>query len=191
MVVGVVAVQGGFREHRQAFERLDVEAREVRSPGDLAGVDALTLPGGESTAMRRLYRWSGLLEPLQERIAAGMPALGTCAGMIVLADRIADGDDPVFGALPVTVRRNAFGRQEASFEAPVEIDGVAGGPFPGVFIRAPWVEEVREGAEAIARHDGHIVAVRRGPVLASAFHPELTDDLRLHRLFVERVAPAA
>lgn len=186
--VGVVAVQGGVREHRQAFAELGVEAVEVRSPGDLAGVEALALPGGESTAMRRLYRSSGLWDPIGERLAAGMPAFGTCAGLIVLARRIVDGEAPVFGALDVAVRRNAFGAQDRSFEAAVDVAGLDGGPFAGVFIRAPWVEDVGPGVTVLARHGGHAVAVAQGQVLATAFHPELTGDRRLHARFLAGAA---
>ncbi len=193
-IVGVLALQGDVAEHLSALAECDVLARPVRRPAELETVDALVLPGGESTTMSLLAREFGLLEPLRTRIAAGMPAYGVCAGMVLLATEVLDGrgDQQNVGGIEMTVRRNAFGRQVDSFEAPVELDGVAGGAFPAVFIRAPWVERVGPEVAVLGRVSdgaaaGRIVAVRYRNVLATAFHPELTGDLRVHRLFVEMV----
>lgn len=188
MKVGVLALQGGFRSHAEALAALGADAFEVRLARELTAADALVLPGGESTAVGRLLRTSGLLEPLVERLAGGMPVLGTCAGMILLAAEVLDGrsDQPVLGAIDLTVRRNAHGRQRESFEASLEVDGLAGGPFPGVFIRAPGIERVGEGVEVLARlgREGEPVAARQGGVMVCAFHPELSGDLRLHQRFL-------
>ena len=180
MVVGVLALQGGFEAHAKALARLDVEAREVRTRADLEGVDALIIPGGESTTIGLGVEREGLEEPLIEFARSGKPVLGTCAGMIML-------DREHLGALDVGVRRNAFGRQLASFETRLELEGEA---VDAVFIRAPWVEEVGDEVEVLAEVDGHPVAVRQGNILAVAFHPELTDDLTLHRWLVDRVRAA-
>jgi 5'-phosphate synthase pdxT subunit len=187
--VGVLALQGDVREHVQALGELGAHAVEVRVPDDLVAVDALVLPGGESTTIAKLMVFSGLFDPVSERLAAGMPALGTCAGMILLASEVLDGrpDQRSFGAIDLTVRRNAFGRQRDSFEADLEIEGMAGGAFPAVFIRAPYVERVGAGVDVLARVDDHPVLCRSGPIVVSSFHPELVDDLRLHQLFVEGV----
>jgi len=187
--VGVLALQGAVGAHVRMLERCGADAGVVRTADDLAAVDAVVVPGGESTTMWHLLRTSGLVEPLGERLADGLPALGTCAGMIVLAADVLDGrdDQGSLGAIDVVVRRNAFGRQVASFEAPVEIAGITDGPFPGVFIRAPVVETWGAEVEVLASVDDRPVAVRQGPVLATAFHPELTDDDRVHRSFVERL----
>ncbi len=184
--IGVIALQGAFASHAEALAALGAHPVEVRVPEDLAGVEAIVLPGGESTTMSRLLETSGLFEPLRERLAAGAPVLGTCAGMILLAREILDGrpDQRSFGALNVAVRRNAFGRQVDSFEADLHVDGLAGGPFPGVFIRAPVVERVGPGVEVLASVDDGPVLCRQGPVLAAAFHPELSGDLRLHQQFL-------
>jgi 5'-phosphate synthase pdxT subunit len=187
MKVGVLALQGGFRSHVEALSVLGVDSVEVRLPRDLEQVEALVLPGGESTTMGRLLGTSELLEPLGERIGAGMPVLGTCAGLILLASEVLDGrpDQPVLGAIDVTARRNAHGRQNQSFEAALEITGLAGGPFPGVFIRAPGIERVGDGVEVLARlSSGQAVAARQGAVTVCAFHPELAGDLRLHQHFL-------
>jgi pyridoxal 5'-phosphate synthase pdxT subunit len=186
MKVGVLALQGAFREHRETLDALGVEAHEVRSVAALAPLDALILPGGESTTIGRLLATSGLLDPLRERIADGMPVLGTCAGVILLATRVVDGrpDQPTLGALDVTVRRNGYGTQLQSFEADLDVAGVGGRPFPGVFIRAPVLEEVGAGVEVLARHGDHPVLVRRGPVWGATFHPELAGDLRVHERFL-------
>ncbi|VXB35343.1 pyridoxal 5'-phosphate synthase glutaminase subunit PdxT [Nocardioides sp. AX2bis] len=190
--VGVLALQGDVREHVVALEALGVAAVRVRRVEELDRCDALVLPGGESTTIARLARTFGLLEPLRERIAAGLPVLGTCAGMILLADRVLDGErgQQTFGGLDVTVRRNAFGRQVDSFETELTMTGLAD-PVHAVFIRAPWVEEVGPDVEVLARAAGHAVAVRQGPLLATSFHPEVGADLRVHRLFLDGVTALA
>lgn len=186
-VIGVLALQGDVREHLIALAAADAVARPVRRPEELAAVDGLVIPGGESTTISKLARLFGMTEPLRERIAAGMPVYGTCAGLIMLADKILDprSGQETFGGIDMIVRRNAFGRQNESFEAAVEVTGVDGGPVEGVFIRAPWVESVGASAEVVAEYDGHIVAVRQGTALATSFHPELTGDHRVHGLFVD------
>ena len=188
----MLALQGDVREHLAALAECDVLARPVRRPEEVFEVDALVIPGGESTTMSRLAVEFGVLDPVRKRIAEGMPAYGSCAGMIMLATDVLDGrpDQRGFDGIRMTVRRNAFGRQVDSFEAPVEIDGLAGGPVAAVFIRAPWVEAVGPEVEVLGRvaagpAAGRIVAVRQGSLLATSFHPELTGDLRVHRLFVE------
>jgi 5'-phosphate synthase pdxT subunit len=191
-MIGVLALQGDVREHVRALGEVGAEARPVRRPSELDDVDALVLPGGESTTMSKLAVDFGLLEPLRKRVAGGMPTYGSCAGMIMLATDILDGrpDQQSLGGIEMAVRRNAFGRQVDSFEAPVVIDGIAGPPFQAVFIRAPWVESTGAEVEVLGRvasgpAAGRIVAVRQGNLLATAFHPELTGDLRVHRFFVE------
>jgi 5'-phosphate synthase pdxT subunit len=194
VTIGVLALQGDVREHQRALAECGAESRPVRRADELDAVDALVIPGGESTTMSNLAVSFGLLDPIRKRIADGMPVYGSCAGMIMLATRVLDGrpDQESFGGIDMTVRRNAFGRQVDSFEAPVEIDGIAGGDFAAVFIRAPWVEDVGPAARPLGRVTsgtaaGRIVAVRQGNLLATAFHPELTGDLRVHRHFVELV----
>ncbi|MEV0677641.1 pyridoxal 5'-phosphate synthase glutaminase subunit PdxT [Actinosynnema sp. NPDC050436] len=198
-VVGVLALQGDVREHLVALAEADVLARPIRRPEELAEVDGVVLPGGESTAISRLLGTFELLEPLRARIKEGMPAYGSCAGMILLADRVLDGrpDQHQLGGLDIVVRRNAFGRQVDSFEADLDFTDV--GEVHAVFIRAPWVESTGEGVEVLARVPesadagaaaGRIVAVRQGHVLATSFHPELTGDGRVHRLFVDMVRAA-
>ncbi|NEK84374.1 pyridoxal 5'-phosphate synthase glutaminase subunit PdxT [Blastococcus saxobsidens] len=193
-VVGVLALQGDVREHVAALRAEGIDARPVRRPEELAAVDGIVLPGGESTTMAKLADRFGLMEPLRSAVRAGLPAYGSCAGMILLADRLLDApaDQPTVGGLDVTVRRNAFGRQVDSFESRVELAGLDGGPLHAVFIRAPWVEEAGEGVEVLGRvvggaADGRIVAVRQGNVVATSFHPELTGDRRVHALFVDIV----
>jgi 5'-phosphate synthase pdxT subunit len=193
-VVGVLALQGDVREHLAALPELGVEVVTVRRPEELAGVDALVVPGGESTTIGKLTARAGLLEPLRAAVAGGLPVYGSCAGMVVLADRLVDAppDQVTVGGLDVTVRRNAFGRQVDSFESQVELDGVAGGPVHAVFIRAPWVEEAGADVQVLGRvvggaADGRIVAVRQGNLVATSFHPELTGDRRVHALFVDIV----
>ncbi|MFI1189556.1 pyridoxal 5'-phosphate synthase glutaminase subunit PdxT [Streptomyces californicus] len=188
-LIGVLALQGDVREHLIALASANALARPVRRPEELAEVDGLVIPGGESTTMSKLAALFGMLEPLRERVRAGMPVYGTCAGMILLAEKILDprsGQETV-GGIDMIVRRNAFGRQNESFEAAIEVAGVDGGPVEGVFIRAPWVESVGADTEVIAEHDGHIVAVRQENALATSFHPELTGDHRMHALFVDMV----
>lgn len=189
MSIGVLALQGDVREHLAALAAAGAEARPVRRAEELAEVSGLVIPGGESTTMSKLAVVFGMLDPLRERVRAGMPVYGTCAGMIMVADKILDGrdDQETFGGIDMTVRRNAFGRQNESFEAAVEVAGVEGGPVEGVFIRAPWVESVGAGVEVLATYGDHAVAVRQGNVLATSFHPELTGDHRVHALFVDIV----
>jgi 5'-phosphate synthase pdxT subunit len=184
--VGLLALQGAIGPHADALRALGAAAVEVRTPEQLADVDALIIPGGESTTMSKLLDTSGLAQPLRDRLAAGMPTFGTCAGMIVLARTVLDGraDQNSYDAIDVTVRRNAFGRQVDSFEADLAIEGLDA-PFHAVFIRAPFVEEVGEGVEVLASVDGHPVLCRQGRVVVSAFHPELTGDLRLHEQFLQ------
>jgi 5'-phosphate synthase pdxT subunit len=199
--VGVLALQGDVREHLRALEAAGAVAVAVRRPEELAGLDGVVIPGGESTTIGKLAVTFGVLEPLRDAIRSGLPAYGSCAGMILLADRIEDGvtGQPALGGIDMCVRRNAFGRQVDSFEGPVVFDGVPGPPVHGVFIRAPWVEAVGPGVQVLGRvhdphdphegdvgdaGDGRIVAVRQGHLLATSFHPELTGDQRVHELFV-------
>ena len=198
LTIGVFALQGDVREHLRALGSLGVRAITVRRPAELEQCDGLVLPGGESTTMAKLARTFELLEPLQKRVAAGMPAFGTCAGMIMLADRVVDGTpgQETLGGLDITVRRNAFGRQVESFETALDVAGVDG-PVHAVFIRAPWVESTGAGVEVLARVGtgpaaGRIVAVRQGSLMATSFHPEVDgpqgSDPRIHRLFLDLVA---
>jgi 5'-phosphate synthase pdxT subunit len=182
--VGVLALQGDFREHLATLATLGAEGIEVRTPEQLEAVDALIIPGGESTTIGKLAVRFGLMEPLRQRIEAGMPVYGTCAGMILLAREVTDGEQPLVGALDVVIERNAFGRQNDSFEEELAIDGLDA-PFRAVFIRAPWVAKVGEGVEVLASVDDHPVVVRQGHILASAFHPELTGDHRLHQMMLD------
>jgi pyridoxal 5'-phosphate synthase pdxT subunit len=184
-LIGVLAMQGAFAEHITALTRSGARTRQVRTREDLDGLDGIVLPGGESTTMTMLLERTGLLGPLREAISGGLATLATCAGMIVLARDVVDGmsDQPGLGLLDIGVRRNGYGRQVDSFEAALDVKELGGKPFPGVFIRAPLVESTGS-VEVIARHDGHPVAVRQGRIVALCFHPELTDDLRLHREFV-------
>jgi 5'-phosphate synthase pdxT subunit len=186
--VGLLALQGAIGPHRDALCALGAETVEVRTPEQLASVDALVVPGGESTTMSKLLDTSGLAGPLRERLAAGLPAFGTCAGMIVLARTVLDGraDQHSYDAIDITVRRNAFGRQIDSFEADLDVAGLDA-PFHAVFIRAPFVEEVGAEVDVLAAVDGHPVVCRQGSVMVTAFHPELTPDLRLHREFLALV----
>ena len=197
--VGVLALQGDVREHLAALRAAGANASTVRRHAELDSVDALVIPGGESTTMSLLLRELDLLEPLRARLAGGMPAYGSCAGMILLASEILDAGAPgreasPLGGIDMTVRRNAFGRQVDSFEEDIEFRGLDG-PAHAVFIRAPWVERVGDEVEVLARAVGrgteHIVAVRQGTVLATAFHPEVTGDRRVHKLFVDVVAGRA
>ncbi|WEV79030.1 pyridoxal 5'-phosphate synthase glutaminase subunit PdxT [Janibacter cremeus] len=196
LVIGVLAVQGDVREHRAALESSGVTTTAVRRPRELAEVDGLVIPGGESTTIDKLSRIFGLRDPLRSRIADGMPVYGSCAGMILLADRVLDGrpGQQTLGGLDVTVRRNAFGRQVDSHECDLEVRGVAGGPVRAVFIRAPWVEEWGGGVEVLAAVEAkggtRPVVVRQGNLLATSFHPEVTGDHRLHARFVEMVRAA-
>ena len=186
--VGVLALQGAFDAHLRVLARLGADVREVRTPSDLDGVDSLILPGGESTTMSKLLVSSGLFEAVQLRLSDGMPAFGTCAGMILLARNVLDGrpDQRSFGVIDITVRRNGYGRQVDSFEADLSVTSLEA-PFHAVFIRAPLVESVGPAVEVLAQHDGRTVVARQGNVLVASFHPELTDDGRLHSLFLSRL----
>lgn len=186
--IGVLALQGAFREHAIALEKAGAATVKVRRRHQLEGLDALVIPGGESTTIGKLMVSYHLLEPVRELAGAGLPVFGTCAGLVMLAREVLEGDQPLLGLMDIKVRRNAFGRQVKSFEAPLEIPAVGDEPFPGVFIRAPWIEESGPDVEILASHDGHGVAARQGSMLVTAFHPELTADLRLHRLFLKMVA---
>jgi pyridoxal 5'-phosphate synthase pdxT subunit len=195
LLVGVLALQGDVREHIRALAACGVAAQPVRRPAELDDVDAIVIPGGESTTMSKLALEFGVFEPLRKRVLDGLPAYGSCAGMIMLASEVLDGrpDQRSLGALDMTVRRNAFGRQVDSFEADVDLAGC--GTFHAIFIRAPWVERVGSGVEVLGRVNagpdlGRIVAVRQRNALATAFHPELTGDLSVHRLFVDMVRRA-
>jgi 5'-phosphate synthase pdxT subunit len=182
--VGVLALQGDFREHLHLLEALGVGPVSVKTPEGLAGVDALIIPGGESTTIGKMATRFGLIQPLRDSIEAGLPTYGTCAGLILLAGAVTEGDQPLIGALDVVVRRNAFGRQNESFEADLDVEGLDE-PFHAVFIRAPWVEKVGSEVEVLADVDDHPVMVRQGKVLATSFHPELTGDARIHRMLLE------
>ncbi len=195
LTVGVLALQGDFREHIAAMEAVGARAVAVRRPSELDGVEALVIPGGESTAMWKLADVFEMFDPVRKRIKDGMPVYGSCAGMIMLADRITDAAEgqETFGGIGMTVRRNAFGRQTESFEEPISFDGI--GELHGVFIRAPWVEDVDPGVDVLARVTagpgaGRIVAVRQGSLLATSFHPELTADHRVHGYFADLVRAA-
>jgi 5'-phosphate synthase pdxT subunit len=184
MKAGVLALQGDFREHAEAFRDLGVPVREVRTPEELADVDCLAIPGGESTTMAKLARSAELVEPIRDRIASGMPVLGTCAGMILLATRVDDEEGP-FRALDISVRRNAYGRQTESFEADVEVRGT--GNVRAVFIRAPIVESVGPDVTVLGEHEGRAVVLERAHVLVASFHPELVGETALHARLLERV----
>ena len=185
MKVGVLALQGDFREHARVAAAAGATLVEVRTVRELADVDLLVIPGGESTTMGKLARAGGLVEPVRERIAGGMPVFGTCAGLIVLADRV-EGGDPLFGVLDVTVRRNAYGRQVDSFEADVQVRGIDHA-VRGVFIRAPRVEAMGPAVHVLAEHEGHAVVLEQGNVVVASFHPELVGETALHRYVMEKV----
>lgn len=197
-VVGVLALQGDVREHLSALTACGAQARPVRRPEELDGLAGIVLPGGESTTIDKLTRIFEVREPLVAALRAGLPAYGSCAGMILLAERLLDGspEQQTFGGLDVTVRRNAFGRQSESFETDVHLRQVGGGPMHAVFIRAPWVESAGDQVEVLGRiappgaDQTRIVAVRQGPLVATAFHPEVTEDLRLHRYFLNVIRTA-
>lgn len=184
-VTGVLALQGDFREHREMLERLGHEVREVRRPAQLDGLDALIIPGGESTTIARLLLSNGLREPIRDFCASGRPVWGTCAGAILLAKEVDNLDRPGIEMMDISVKRNAFGRQQESFEADLDVEGIDGPPFRAVFIRAPLIAEVRAPAQAICTlADGTVVAAREGNLLATSFHPEITGDARLHEYFL-------
>lgn len=183
-VIGVLALQGGFEAHGRMLRRLSAEVREVRTPADLDGLDGLVIPGGESTTMTLGIEREGLREPLRKLAGRGTPILGSCAGLIML-------DADHLGLMDIRAQRNAFGRQSHSFETDLDVRGLADGPLRAVFIRAPWIAEHGPGVEILAEVDGHPVAARQGGMLAIAFHAELTDDDRVHRLFLETIAARA
>ena len=189
--VGVLALQGDVAEHVHALERAGADVSEVRTPEDLARVDALVVPGGESTTVIRLLDRFGLTQPIKDRVAGGMPFWGTCMGMILAAHDVADLDQDTLDLIDVTVRRNAFGRQLESAEIPLAIPVLGEEPFPAVFIRAPWIERTGPHVATLAERDGHGVMVRQNDVLATSFHPELTGDDRVHGYFLTMVAQAA
>ena len=190
MRVGVLALQGDFREHIAALNAIGVEAIPVKTEAEINSVNALLLPGGESTTIAKLARIFSVFDLIKSKISSGLPVYGSCAGLILLADRILDGAEgqETFGGLDITARRNAFGRQVDSFEGEIEFVGL--GKLNGVFIRAPWVEEVGAGVEVLATSHGHPVAVRQGSILATSFHPELTNDYAVHRFFIEELCKA-
>jgi 5'-phosphate synthase pdxT subunit len=189
--IGVLALQGGVAEHLAMLRRLGAQPVEMRLPKHLEGLDGIILPGGESTTIGKLLVKSGLLEPLRERLRQGLPAYGTCAGMILLANDLGASHQPGLEVMDIRVRRNAFGSQLDSFEQDLTVAGLDGGPFHAIFIRAPIIERLGTGVEALAHlPDGTPVAARQGRLLASSFHPELGDDVRLHRLFLSLCSAA-
>lgn len=187
LLIGVLALQGAFVEHEDALAPLGVTTRQIRTVAETEGIDGLVIPGGESTTIGLIGGDSGLLDAIRDAVGAGLPVFGTCAGMIMLARATTGGRQPLVGGLDIVVTRNAFGRQVASFEADVAMPSVGEDPFPGVFIRAPWIEEHGPDVEILAEVRGHPVAARHGSMLVTAFHPELTEDRRVHRLFVDMV----
>jgi 5'-phosphate synthase pdxT subunit len=190
-VIGVLALQGDVREHLALLAGIGAQARPVRTLAELDAVDGLIVPGGESTVIGKLARRYGLLEPLRGRAKAGLPVFGTCAGLIFMAREVDGPPQHLLGVLDVRVRRNAFGRQVASFEAEFDVKGMDGGPVTALFIRAPWVTELAPGVEVLAEVDGRVVAVRQGNLLGTSFHPELTGEQRFHRQFAELVGDLA
>lgn len=190
-VVGVLAVQGDVVEHARALQRTGARPRWVKRPEDLEGLTGLVLPGGESTTLRRLLDYEGLLAKIRERYAEGMPVFGTCAGAILLATEVEGAPTPHLSLVDMTVRRNAFGRQRESFQASLDVAGLEGGPLEAVFIRAPIIEHVGSEVDVLATVDGEIVLAETDQALVASFHPELTDDLRLHRRFLDKVLAAS
>ncbi len=189
-VIGVLAYQGDVREHLAALAAVGAGTLEVRTPADLERADGLVVPGGESTVIGKLASWHGLLEPLRERARAGFPVFGTCAGMIFLAREVEGPPQHLLGVMDVRVRRNAFGRQVASFESEFDVKGLDGGPVSAVFIRAPWISGQGPAVEVLAEVDGRVVAAREGNLLATSFHPELAGEHRFHRWFADLVRDA-
>lgn len=188
MKIGILALQGAFAEHRRAMERLGAEVCEIRRLRDFRGIDGLILPGGESTVQGKFLREEGLLQPVKEAVEGGMPVFGTCAGLILLAQKIANDPNVYLGTMSVTVCRNAYGRQRGSFRVTSDMGAIK--DFPMVFIRAPYIQSAGRGVEVLAQVDGRIVAAREKNMLGMAFHPELTDDLRIHEYFAEMVRRA-
>ena len=187
ITIGVLSLQGDVEEHLDALRATKVEARGVKTPEDLEHVDGLIIPGGESTTVGEMIGRFGLAKPLEKRVKAGMPVWGTCMGMIVLAKQVQGSKQPTLGLLSIEVKRNAFGRQVESAEVPLEVEGIGGKPFPGVFIRAPWIEKSWDDAKVLATLDGKAVMVRQKGILGTSFHPELTEDNRIHRYFADMV----
>jgi 5'-phosphate synthase pdxT subunit len=185
--IGVLGIQGDVSEHALALERVGARARWIKRPEDLEGIAGLVLPGGESTTLRRLLDYEGLMTRIRERYAEGMPVFGTCAGAILLATEVEGASAPHLGLVDMTVRRNAFGRQRESFIASLDVVDLEGGPLEAVFIRAPWIERVGPAVDVLATVDGEIVLAETDQALVASFHPELTDDLRLHRRFLDKV----
>lgn len=190
MKVGVLALQGAFREHAEAFRSCGCDCLEVRSPGDVKAVDALALPGGESTTIGKLLVDYHLMDLVRQRIQNGLPVFATCAGAIVLAREIVDSDQPRLGLMDIKVQRNAYGRQVDSFETSLAVPCLGDEPFPAVFIRAPLIDSVGPGVEVLARYKNGVVLARQDNILIGTFHPELTEDLRLHRYFLNLVNKA-
>lgn len=186
MKIGVLALQGAFREHKKAIEKCGCEAIEVRLPEHMEEIEGLIIPGGESTTIGKLIIDFGLKDIINEKIEVGMPVLGTCAGMILLAKDIYHSDQPRLGVMDITVKRNAFGRQIDSFETPIQI-GVLGESYPAVFIRAPYITEIKPNVSILAEYEGKVIMARQGNILACAFHPELTDDDRIHQYFIKMI----
>lgn len=191
ITVGVLAFQGDVSEHAAALERAGVDAHQVKRPADLDGVSGLVLPGGESTTLRRLLDYDGLLGAIRDRYRAGMPIFGTCAGAILLATEVVGAPSPHLSLVPMTVRRNAYGRQRESFVTELEVDGLEGGPLRAIFIRAPIIESVGPGVRVLAKVDGEIVLAETERALVASFHPELTSDDRLHRRFIAKITDAS
>lgn len=185
-VIGVLALQGDFREHRRALEHLGAVVKEIRLPDDLAGIDGLVIPGGESTTIGKLADRFGLIDPLRDLIQDGLPTYGTCAGLIFCSMAVTEGAQPLLGVLDVVTQRNAFGRQNESFETDIDVEGFDK-PFHAVFIRAPWVAKVGSGVQVLAQVDDHPVMVRQDNVIATSFHPELTHDRRIHAMLLHMV----
>ncbi len=183
--IGVLALQGAVREHLKMIERVGAHGVSIKNPHELSNIDGLIIPGGESTTISKLMRRYGMMEPLRKLGQNGLPIFGTCAGMIMLAKEFIGQAEESLSLMDITVRRNAFGRQRESFEAELEVEGLIGELFSAVFIRAPWIERAFEGAEVLAEFEGHIVMAKEKNLLASAFHPELTDDVRIHELFLK------
>jgi pyridoxal 5'-phosphate synthase pdxT subunit len=190
MKIGVLALQGAFREHRKFFERLGAETTLVKLPQHLEGLNGLAIPGGESTTIGKLLREYDLLKPIHGLGQEGFPIMGTCAGMIVLAKQVVGAPEPHLALMDITVNRNSFGRQRESFETDLDIPAIGSDPFPAVFIRAPHVEQVSNGVDVLARYNERVVAAREGNLLALSFHPELTGDDRLHQYFLDILAEA-
>lgn len=184
--VGVLALQGDVREHMRILETLGADATSVKTPEQLGSVDGLVIPGGESTTIGKMAVRFGLLDPLRSAVESGLPVYGSCAGMILLAGTVTEGDQPLLGVLDVVVKRNAFGRQNESFEADLDVKGLDK-PFHAVFIRAPWIEKVGSEVEILSEVDDHPVMVRQGSILATSFHPELTGDGRIHEMFLDSI----